>query len=78
MAQYERANSNERLLMKAILSPELLEVLQDASNKNKVRHILTTSTERVTEAVDIIVDGKKKRLSLSPVAQPAPKSASQG
>jgi len=55
--------------MKAILSPELLQVLQDASNKDKVRRVLTVSSgAHATDSVDITVYGKKKHLTLSPVA----------
>ena len=65
--------------MKAILSPELLRVLQDASNKDKVRRVLTVSSgANATDSVDITVDGKKKRLTLSPVALVRPKWAAQG
>ena len=65
--------------MKAILSPELLQVLQDASNKDKVRRVLTVSSGgNATDSVDITVDGKKKRLTLSPVALVRAKWAAQG
>ena len=65
--------------MKAILSPELLQVLQDASNKDKVRRVLTISSgAHATDSVDITVDGKTKRLTLSPVALVRSKWAAQG
>ena len=40
--------------MKAILSPELLQVLQDASNKDKVRRVLTVSSENRVERMPIV------------------------
>ena len=62
--------------MKAILSPELLQVLQDAANTKKVRRLLTASHgARATDSVDVTVEGKKKRLTLSPVAASSTKLA---
>jgi len=61
--------------MRAVLSPELLQVLQDASNTQKVRRVLTASHgAHATDSIDVTVQGRKKRLSLSPVA-PATKLA---
>jgi len=65
--------------VKAILSPELLQVLQDASNMQKVRRLLTASHgAHPTDSIDVTVGGRKKRLSLSPVAPSASKLASRG
>ena len=55
--------------MRAVLSPELLQVLQDASNTQKVRRVLTASHGGpAADSIDVTVQGRKKRLSLSPVA----------
>jgi len=55
--------------MRAVLSPELLQVLQDASNTQKVRRVLTASHGgHASDSIDVMVQGRKKRLSLSPVA----------
>lgn len=65
--------------MKAVLSPELLRALQDVSNRDKVRHVLTaTSKAHSTSSVDITVNGETRKLSLSPVIQPAPELTTQG
>ena len=62
--------------MKAILSPELLQVLQDAANTRKVRRLLTASYgARVTESIDVTVEGRTRRLTLSPVAASTTKLA---
>ncbi|HZI84443.1 MAG TPA: hypothetical protein VFF44_11060 [Casimicrobiaceae bacterium] len=65
--------------MKAILSPELLQVLQDATNSQKVRRLLTASHgPRATDSVDVTVEGRKRRLTLSPVAASTGKLAARG
>ena len=62
--------------MKAILSPELLQALQDATNTRKVRRLLTAGRgARATESVDVTVEGRKRRLTLSPVAASTTKLA---
>jgi hypothetical protein len=62
--------------VKAILSPDLLQVLQDASNTRKVRRLLSASYGAATTgSVDVTVEGRKRRLTLSPVAASTPKLA---
>jgi hypothetical protein len=62
--------------VKAILSPELLQVLQDANNTRKLRRLLTASRgARAAESVDVTVQGRKRRLTLSPVAASTTKLA---
>jgi hypothetical protein len=62
--------------VKAILSPELLQVLQDASNTKKVRRLLTASHgARATDSIDVTVEGRTRRLTLSPVAASSTKLA---
>jgi hypothetical protein len=58
------------------LSHELLQVLQDAANTKKVRRLLTASHgARATDSVDVTVEGRKRRLTLSPVAASSTKLA---
>jgi hypothetical protein len=58
------------------LSPELLQVLQDAANTKKVRRLLTGNHgARATDSVDVTVEGRKRRLTLSPVAGSSTKPA---
>jgi len=65
--------------VKAILSPELLQVLQDASNMQKVRRLLTAShSAHPTESIDVTIEGRKRRLTLSPVALSTAKIAARG
>jgi hypothetical protein len=65
--------------VKAILSPELVQVLQDASNMRKVRRLLTASHgAHPTDSVDVTVEGRKRRLTLSPVAVSTSKLAPRG
>jgi hypothetical protein len=65
--------------MKAILSPELLQALQDAANTQQVRRLLTASHgARATDCVDVTVEGRKRRLTLSPVAASTTKLAARG
>jgi hypothetical protein len=61
--------------VKAILSPELLQVLQDAANTKKVRRLLTASHGARADSVDVTVEGRKRRLTLSPVAASSTKLA---
>jgi hypothetical protein len=65
--------------MRAVLSPDLLQVLQDASNMQKVRRLLTaTHGAHATESIDVTVQGRTRRLSLSPVALTTAKLAARG
>ena len=76
MTRDERERSDN---VKAILSPELLQVLQDASNMQKVRRLLTASHgPHPAESIDVTVGGRKRRLTLSPVALSSSKLAPRG